>query len=136
MPMKRAILLQLPIQANIVIFVPRSWRQLFLKVFFLRPYQLVLQVFFFCMVLIYNLCPATSLTLIYYAYFVDAGVQPDSLPVTAAATMAPPMAASIEIITTSSSTDPGVGPPTRMPSISEASLMFFFEGRGLALRMF
>lgn len=82
------------------------------------------------MILTYDLYPATSLAFIYYAHLADVGVQPDSLPSAAVAIMPPPVAISIEVIATSSSTDLGMEPSTRVPPTSEPSLMFSFEGAG------
>lgn len=42
-----------------------------------------------------------SLVLIRYIHLANAGVQPDSLPSTAPATMVPPATANIEVIATS-----------------------------------
>lgn len=82
------------------------------------------------MVLIYDLHLAIFLALIYYTRFVDVDVQLGSLPGATIATLPPPVAASIEDIASSSSTDHDVGPSTRVPSTSKASLMFSFEEAG------
>lgn len=86
-----------------------NWRQSLPRVFLLWLCQLVHQVFFFCVTLMYHLSPAMFLALIRYGHIAKAGIQPDSLLGAAPATMAQPMAARIEVIATSSSTDPGVG---------------------------
>lgn len=57
-------------------------------------------------------------------------IQPDSLPSVALITIAPPAAANIELIATSSSIDPCVKPSTKVPPAYEASMIFSFEGAG------
>lgn len=78
-------------------------------------------------ILIYHLCPATSLVLIYYAYFAYVGIQPDSLLGATPINMPPLVAASIEVNAISSSTDPGTEPSTKVPLTSESLLIFSFK---------
>lgn len=63
-------------------------------------------------------------------HFADANVQPDSLLSATLATMAPRVAANIEVIVTSSSTDPGAKPSGKVPPTSKAILMFSFKAVG------
>lgn len=67
------------------------------------------------------------LAFICHAYLADVCIQLGSLP---SVVPAPHVAVSIEVITTSSSTDPDARPSIRVPPNFEASLMFSFKGAG------
>lgn len=71
-----------------------------------------------CIVFTNGLHSTILLLFIHYAYFVDVGVQPSSLPATTVVTLPSPAVASIEVIATSSPTDPGMGSSTRVLHMS------------------
>lgn len=85
--------------------------------------------FFFHIITIYYSYLAIFLALSHCVYFADTSVQPNRLSV-ASATIALPATSNIEVITTTSSIDPGTESSTKVPHTSDALLLIYFKAAG------